>query len=315
MGDPNEAFINGVCTDLRLKTIDKNKLVRMAMIHIYVCVLDSPTKRDEEGNNQWNGPNDAIAQIRLAMPGWQAEEDQILLKATVEGRNDKEVNEVRRKHSDKKHKSIKKVLQCYNNCLKLGIDFDGEWKYFNGRGRDYKISTDSKEAAIIADALEAGNSIEMTVALLNDYRAEHHLELLGYSAVYSCYKRMKPKVVTFKKRQQGSSDPTSGWAIARRMIFSQVLLRQGEIKEDDHLLDQYRDAITGELPPYFQMKNLTPIDRNRLGYWDEAHRKCRVGASGSRDNRNEYIIFTRTETNKFSMQGSFNDSKDKRKFF
>ena len=98
---------------------------------------------------------------------------------------------------------------------------------------------------------------------------------------------MNPKVVTFKKRQQGSSDPTSGWAIGRTMIFLQVLLRQGEIKEDDHRLDQYKDAITNELPPYFQMKNLTPIDRNRLRYWDEAHHQCRVGASGSRDNRNE----------------------------
>ena len=124
------------------------------------------------------------------MPGWQAEEDQILLIADEHGQN---ISEVKRIHRDKKHKEINKVLQCYNNCLELGIDFDGEWKYFNGRGRDYKISTESKEAAMIADALEAGNSIEMTVAILNDYQAEHHLELLGYSAVYSCYKRMKPK--------------------------------------------------------------------------------------------------------------------------
>ena len=47
IGDPHEAFINGVCKDPRLKTIDKDKLARMAIIHIYVCVLDSPPKRDE----------------------------------------------------------------------------------------------------------------------------------------------------------------------------------------------------------------------------------------------------------------------------
>ena len=41
------------------------------------------------------------------MTGWQAEEDQILLKAKEEGRN---VKEVRRIHRDKKHKTIKKVL-------------------------------------------------------------------------------------------------------------------------------------------------------------------------------------------------------------
>ena len=46
MGDSSQAFINGVCKDPRLKIVDKDKLVRMAMIHIYVCVLDSPPKRD-----------------------------------------------------------------------------------------------------------------------------------------------------------------------------------------------------------------------------------------------------------------------------
>ena len=90
---------------------------------------------------------------------------------------------------------------------------------------------------MIAESLEEGNSIERTVEILNDYREEHQLQLLGYSAVYSCYKRMKPRVVTFKKRQQGSSDPKSGWAIARVMIFLQVLLRQGKITNDDPLLE------------------------------------------------------------------------------
>ena len=89
------------------------------------------------------------------MPGWQAEEDQILLTAEEEGKN---ISKVKIIHCDKKHKIINNVLQCYNNCLKLGIDLDGEWKYFNGRGRDYKISTESKEAAMIADALKAVKS-------------------------------------------------------------------------------------------------------------------------------------------------------------
>ena len=148
---------------------------------------------------------------------------------------------------------------------------------------------------------------------MNIYQSIRQLDLYGYSAVYSCYKRMKPRVILFKKRQQGSSDPKSGWAIATVMIFLQVLLRQGEITMNDPLLNQFRD-INGELPAYFQKENLQSIDRNRMGYWDEAHRKCRVGASGSRDNKNEYIIFTHTENNKFSMTGSFDDSKESRKF-
>ena len=172
IGDPNEAFINGVCKDPRLKTIDKDKLARMAIIHIYVCVLDSPPKRDENGNKQWGGQGKCFSQIRKAMPGWEAEEKEILRIAETKGEN---IDQVRRIHCDKKHKTISKVIKCYNNCIELGIDFDGEWKYFRGRRRDYKIGLESKEAAMIANALEAGNSIEMTVEILNDYREEHQL--------------------------------------------------------------------------------------------------------------------------------------------
>lgn len=65
--DPNEAFIDRVCKDpIKTKTVDKNKLVHMTVIHIYVCVLDSLTERDEEGKKQWGGQNNVFSQIREA---------------------------------------------------------------------------------------------------------------------------------------------------------------------------------------------------------------------------------------------------------
>ena len=70
----------------------------------------------------------------------------------------------------------------------------------------------------------------------------------------------------------------------------------------------------GELRLYFQKQILQSIDCKRIGYLDEAYRKCRVGSSGSRDNKNEYIIFTCTENNKFSIKGSFDNSKESCKF-
>ena len=73
----------------------------------------------------------------------------------------------------------------------------------------------------------------MAVAVLNDYREEHSLELYGYTAVYNCYVRMKPKVVRFRKRQQGNKDPESGWAMSRVRILKQILLQQGKVEEDD----------------------------------------------------------------------------------
>ena len=109
---------------------------------------------------------------------------------------------------------------------------------------------------MIADALEAVNSIEMTVAILNDYRVEHQLDLYGYSAVYSCYKRMKPRVISFKKRQQGIFHPKSDWAIARVMVILQVLLRQEEITMNDSLPNQFRDT-DGRITTVFPEANFT----------------------------------------------------------
>ena len=85
----------------------------------------------------------------------------------------------------------------------------------------------------------------MTVAVINDYWKEKKLEVYGYTAVHNCYCyiRIKPRVVTFKERQQGSSDPTSGWAIARDKCFKQLqLLRQCEVDSDDTMFDADQDA-------------------------------------------------------------------------
>ena len=58
---------------------------------------------------------------------------------------------------------------------------------------------------------------------------------------------MKPKQVTFKKRQQGSLDPNSGWAIAREKGFKQILLCQCELSSEDEIFNADRDK-DGNLP-------------------------------------------------------------------
>ena len=74
---------------------------------------------------------------------------------------------------------------------------------------------------------------------------------------------------------------------------------------DDKLLDLYR-GTDGVLLAYFQMEYLQPINYKRMRYWDEACCKCRVGATGSRDTQNVYIIiFTQNEQNNFDMKGTF----------
>ena len=143
-------------------------------------------------------------------------------------------------HRSNRHKQIKRVVECIDLCKSIGEKFDGEIRWAGGR--DTLIQVGSAEPHIIADALEAGNSFRMTVSMVNDYLIKEGKPIVGLTPVYTCCQKMKPKVIKFARRQQGCTDPESGWAIARNYIMRQVLLRQGEITgDDDEYFGEYRN--------------------------------------------------------------------------
>ena len=130
------------------------------------------------------------------MPGWKELEDIAVGKLIAKGKLNED--QARKQHRNNKHKQIKRVVECIDLCKSLGEKFDGEIRWAGGR--DTLIQVGSAESHIIADALEAGNSFRMTVSMVNDYLIKEGKPEVGYTPVYTCCQKMKPKVIKFAKR-------------------------------------------------------------------------------------------------------------------
>ena len=243
------------------------------------------------------------------MPGWKEIEDMKVAKSVATCNFTEE--KARTYHRSNRHKQIKRVVECIDLYKSLGVKFDGEILWAGGRETLIKVG--SPESHIIADALEAGNSFTMTVSMLNDHLVKEEKPEVGYTPVYTCCQKMKPKVIKFARRQQGNLRPDSGWAISRSYIMRQVLLRQREITvEDEEYFADYKDD-DGNVPPYFDVEKLRMVDTCRLAYFDESHRKCIVGGCSSRDQYGVYIVFPRDANNRPDVNGTFTDNDGKRR--
>jgi hypothetical protein len=88
---------------------------------------------------------------------------------------------------------------------------------------------------------------------------------------------MEPIVTKVLKRQQGSHDTMSNWAIANYRWSVQVLLRMGVLEVKDIPKDLYDKDKDGDLPNCFNPEKLTPIDIKSMAYWDETHKRQKLG--------------------------------------
>jgi hypothetical protein len=77
------------------------------------------------------------------------------------------------------------------------------------------VSVDSSKAQIIADCVEGGMSISLTLLLVNKHRMETEKIPLTQSVVNDTIKQLSPKSSTIKKSKEGSRDAASKWARAR----------------------------------------------------------------------------------------------------
>ena len=98
----------------------------------------------------------------------------------------------------------------------------------------YLIKTTDFEAQLIADMIEGGHGFTKTTDKVNAWRRRNRPDAIevGRSCVYNLNKRMFPKVMTIKKRPQGSLDPNSDWTQASHRWATQLLLCYGELKQE-----------------------------------------------------------------------------------
>ena len=275
--------------DKDVPTLDLAVARRMTIAYIYVSVLKSPPQMvpDEDGvrKDQWLGNGGTIAEVLELLPGSDGED------------------------ITSQKQMIRRVLVNVNICYKSGIQYEGKINW--GGGAQSLITLESPEAQIICDSIEQGNSIVMTKLILNNHRMDNDKNLYGYSAIYNCYKSMKPKVTHYKIKKQGSTDADSPWALASHRQFLQLLIRFNKIEDTDSLLDQFKED--GVLPPWLNRNNLSNINPNRVSYWDETHRKCKIGDRGSREAENVYVSFPKDEHGRLDVAKGKHESDDEQK--
>ena len=297
--DPDDLFVDDDgCVDTDLAR-------RMTIAYIYADILKAPLQftKNEDGikKDQWQGKGGVYAQIARIL---------LNMKKTSHEACDDDVDGKQESISRSLSRTITRVLVNLSMCQKLGIPYEGKVNW--GGGAKSLIDLKSPEAQIICDSIEQGNSIKMTKLIVNEYRKERTLPLFGYNPIFSCYQKMKPKVIPYTKKRQGSTNPEAPWSKACHRQFAQLLVRFNTIQDDDPLLESFR-LDNGQLPVWLQRDQLTAINPHRVSYWDEMHRKCQIGSRGSREGQNVYVCFPKDEDGKLDVQKGKHDCDDKQR--
>eukprot|EP00536_Pseudo-nitzschia_multiseries_P013397 jgi/Psemu1/35149/gm1.35149_g len=197
------------------------------------------------------------------------------------------------------------VLYCQDN----GIFYSGKGNY-STTGRPPIIALDSIEAEIVADSIESGNSVRMSTVIVNKYRKKLELPSFTYSAVRGCMLRLNPLIKTVKRGKQGSKTKEDAWCRASFRWFAQLLLRFGKIDFSHAIFPKLLGEayVENQPPPCYDVALLSPLKLSRIVWFDEIHKQCHIGQSGSRigpGRPNVAISFKRNEFGKLDPNGEY----------
>ena len=177
------------------------------------------------------------------------------------------------------------------DCFKVGEKFCPSLVDNRGGNRPMTIKMNSSEAQIIADGMESGLSIKRVWENTNRHRRENDDELVSEAAIYYAVRKMKPKIVNMTKRKQGSSDPNSNWAQARRAWTQQLLARLGKL---------VREPKHGPLEKRFDGDIQGKLALDQIVWWDETHRKCLIG--GQNPSKSIQMLFPRNKEGRIDIE-------------
>eukprot|EP00536_Pseudo-nitzschia_multiseries_P015155 jgi/Psemu1/41493/gm1.41493_g len=193
--------------------------------------------------------------------------------------------------------------------LPNGTAYTGDGNYSKS-GRPPVIAVDTIEAEIIADSIEGENSIRMTRLIVNQYRRKFQLPALTYWSVRSCMLRLSPQIKAIKRDKQGSKNKTDAWCRASFRWFAQLLLRFGEIDFSHPIFQKLLGPayVKEKPPPCYDTSLLTPLKLSQVVWFDELHKQCHIGESGSRvgpGKPNVAISFKRNANGKLDPNGKY----------
>lgn len=193
--------------------------------------------------------------------------------------------------------SIDYILEDVLYCKKYGLTYCPKMKYADSSRTPIIQDFGGVEAQIIADAQEDGNSLRQTVNLLNSHTIELGNNNIEYSvsSVYSCIRKLKPKVDRVRARSSGSTDVDSAWCRASYGWATQQLVRFGHLESE-----KFRDVETGKIPAYYDSSKMPKLEEDQVGWFDECHKKCLIGkqlAAG----KDTFFVFPRDENGKIDV--------------
>ena len=172
------------------------------------------------------------------------------------------------------HQKAHRVLSQAALSGKSGLMYDGE-RQDRLDTKMKMLGDDSFEMQIIADAMEGGFGLRHTQELVNEHRRDNHLTVVGLTTIWTAYLRLDPVITPIRKRKQGTTEVDSPWAKARLEFVTQILVRFGLLTAAE-VTD-----CSGKIPDRFNIDKLTPMSINQLAFWDETHKKVRVGKVGA----------------------------------
>ena len=164
--------------------------------------------------------------------------------------------------------TIQKVLHNVVYCSVADVPYDSSIDGRINLGNSSAIKDGSIELQILADALEAGKSMDEATLLVNEHRFEDGSQPVGRSAVYARSLSLEPNVSMIGTQSQGNRDVNSNYGKARYNYVRHLLVRFGhKPAHDADLPDPFPDWLDAEkLAAGGFMLSI-----NQIGFWDETH--------------------------------------------
>ncbi len=172
---------------------------------------------------------------------------------------------------------IKKVFADCKKAEAAEQKYDPSAAIKAGRGRTALITDDSDEALLVCNTMRAGLGLTETTVVVNEYRAAHEKERLSYHAVQGFVARST--MLHLHKRaakKSGKDDKGTPWARSRVVQCKQWLrqLEIGRLVRADLAAMRARDRAGYKWSDKYEFP---PIYIEGIAWWDEHHRKIRLG--------------------------------------
>ena len=176
------------------------------------------------------------------------------------------------------HRMVQEVVEQVWECLVAGTAWEDPGAAHGG-GAVLAIDPGSKYEHEVLRKLEDGVSYKVTRDLVNRLLVRDGRAAVCETAVINCMRRCSPSYTSVQFVSQANRDGAYEWAIVRHRLTAQFRIQLGEWKPTlaDLKGRGLVKATATSIPACFDRTQLESIALERSGFWDETHKKQRIG--------------------------------------